>query len=129
MSWAGKYMENVNVAVIDDDDMVADMLVRLIKRFGGSADIFNDAELALNAILANPEQYKIVFCDFHLPIVSGPDLLKRLSDAGVACRSYLMTGGGDDVDETNDAYAAFCQGVLAKPFDFAEIGKILKADL
>lgn len=120
-------MSAIKVAVVDDDDMVSDMLVRILKRMGAEADVFAEAEVALDHILTNRDLYQIIFCDFHLPVLSGPDMLQRLSKEGIQCRSFLMTGGGDDVDETNEAYADFCEGVLAKPFDFGEIQAIIES--
>ena len=81
------------IAVIDDDESVLKSLERLLKAFGFQSVLFRSAE----AFLADPQHpgFECLVSDLQLGGMSGIDLQKKLTSAGVNIPIILMTARDD----------------------------------
>jgi putative two-component system response regulator len=101
------------VLVIDDDEQVRTLLIRLLDREGYRADAAADAEEART--LLERSEYALAVCDVGLPGESGLTLVQgvRRDHPTVAT---LMISGHDDRDIAGMALAAGAYGYITKPF-------------
>ncbi len=105
------------VLVVEDDDDLAEIEVRLLRMAGYSAKSVGDGMAALEAVDA--ERPALVLLDMLMPSMDGPECARRLRERYgrslqiviVTAAEHLLAYAGDtEPDE-----------VLAKPFDVHEL--------
>jgi FixJ family two-component response regulator len=105
---------DTTIAIIDDDASVRKGLERLIRSLGRKAETFGSAQ----EFLASPrtEAPTCVVLDLQLPGLSGLDLQKQMTDAGVETPIVFLTGHGD-IPASVKAMKAGAIEFLTKPMD------------
>lgn len=84
-----------SVLVIDDDQDICDMVVRLLSREGYSVDQCTDSERGLRAALSG--SYDVVLLDIMMPKLDGLQLLGDLR-AKSQVHVIMLTAKGEEVD-------------------------------
>lgn len=120
----------INVAIVDDDEKVVDMLRSYLERFSKENDIEFQAEsfgCAVDFLSAFTDRYDIVFLDIELPDMNGIDAARKMReiDGTVALifvtnmRQYAING-----------YEVNADDFIVKPvpyFDFSlKLSRVLK---
>lgn len=82
--------EVVQVLIVDDDQMIAAMAARKLKKSGIGADIALSSQDAVAAMQQN--LYRVVVCDLHLPDMSGDELIPKLKSISPLTQVIMMTG-------------------------------------
>lgn len=116
----------LHVLVVDDDPMIADSLVRVLRMHDHDAVAMYSGEEALaHAGMTRPDA---VISDIHLGGLNGADLVRILAQKYPACRMLLFTGYLE-VEELLRAAAneGFFPNVLNKPVPPQEMLKFLAA--
>lgn len=110
------------VFVIDDDDNVRASIQGLLKVAGLRSESFGTAEEFLRSFLHDkqPDGPGCLVLDVSLPGVSGPELQRKLADAGVRIPIVFLTGHGD-IPMTVKAIKSGAVEFLTKPFDDDEL--------
>jgi FixJ family two-component response regulator len=101
------------VLVIDDDPSVRAALASLIRSVGLLVTVFASAQEFLKA--PKPDSASCIVLDVRLPGVSGLDLQRQLTEAGVYTPVIFMTGHGD-IPMSVRAMKAGAIEFLPKPF-------------
>jgi two-component system response regulator FixJ len=81
------------IAVIDDDLLVRCAMVSLLRSFGLEVEAFASATTFLEV---GPERWDCVVSDIHMPLMSGLELLVRLTASHPDLPVVLITGMADD---------------------------------
>ena len=113
MSANGKVSEKPLVCVVDDDSLIRDSTVRLIRSFGFRVEAFPSAEEFGNS--GYVEETACLILDVRMPGMDGLELQHRLFDAGVRIPIIFITAHADDQQERR-AMEAGAVGFLYKPF-------------
>ncbi|MCC6510317.1 MAG: response regulator transcription factor [Pirellulaceae bacterium] len=101
------------VYIVDDDDVVCDYLTQLLERAGIASQAFSSGELLLDAW-----HDLIPGCfvlDYHLPAMSGLQLIEEIRSRGSTVPFLIITGFGT-VPMTVDAMKNGAVTVIEKPF-------------
>jgi CheY-like chemotaxis protein/two-component sensor histidine kinase len=93
----------LRVLCVDDDETMALLAERLLRRAGCRPVVFNDAELALEAVRADPQAFDVVVTDYNMPRMSGLDLAAAVRR--LAPRLPVIVGSGY-IDATLQAASA-----------------------
>lgn len=114
-----------SVLIVDDSTQYADVLKRLLKGVFGYTDItaVECTRDAYQAISKDPERFRLIFVDYNFPDgENGTDLLARLKGSNLMDEriAFLITSE-PTVDNMKAATSAGALGVVAKPFDRAEL--------
>ena len=109
MSSAG----NATVFVIDDDSRMRAAMQRLLKSVGLRAESFASPQEFLRRKL--PEGPSCLILDVRLPGISGLDVQRKLSEAGIQIPVIFITGHGD-IPMTVKAMKSGAVEFLTKPF-------------
>ena len=112
------------VVVIDDEPLLAGLGARLVRAAGGEATSFSSPVEALQAILASPESFDLVFTDLNMPGLSGVELADALKERGIGL-PVVLTTGRLDLPATPDNIVT----VLGKPFGETELVEALRLAL
>ena len=90
--------EHRRILVIDDEVVVSRMLGEMLETQGYQTTVFNDPQQALDAFLANPEQWDAVVTDQTMPRISGAELAVALLKVRPNLPIILCTGYSDSID-------------------------------
>ncbi len=109
-----------HVMVVDDDQALLFLVERALKRRGYRISSFTDANLALEALRAQPQSFDLVVTDHNMPGMSGIDLLLEArsirADLPVALASGYVT---HEIEQS--ALAAGAKALIHKPNDVSEL--------
>src|SRR5690349_14897366 len=111
-------MESVRVLVIEDDERLADVLVRGLADAGHEVDVRHSGPDGLAA--ATAAEHDAVVLDWMLPGLDGPEVCRELRARGVATPVLMLTAR-HAVPDRVDGLDAGADDYLTKPFAFDEL--------
>lgn len=85
--------ENIRVLYIEDDRGIARLLSRKLKKRGYSVDVAFDGKEGLSRLEA--EDYDILILDHYLPVHSGFEIIKTLTDKNALPPTIMVTAMSD----------------------------------
>jgi diguanylate cyclase (GGDEF)-like protein len=93
--WVGERRlvdHTIDVALVDDDDALAYLLLHALTNRGYRTEWFPDGEEAVRALAGSESrvQARVILLDVGLPSIDGFDVLRRLGDSGVARQSRVI---------------------------------------
>jgi FixJ family two-component response regulator len=114
------------ISIIDDDRPFRESMEGLMRSLGYSAAVFQSAA----DFLASPRlgETSCLIADVHMPVMSGVELYRHLTEAGYAIPTILVTAYPSEVERTR----ALKRGVrcyLRKPIDHQALSRCLRAAL
>ena len=109
----------IRILVVEDDEEIADFLVRGLREEGYTVEHAADGEDGRHALLGAGE-WDLVVLDWSLPGLDGLDLLKLYRGAGRRS-SVLFLTARDAVPDRVLGLDAGADDYLCKPFDFDEL--------
>jgi FixJ family two-component response regulator len=101
------------VFVVDDDAPMRESLRNLVRSVGLRAELFSSAQEFLGS--KHPDVPSCLVLDVRLPGLSGLDLQRRTTEAGIEIPIIFITGYGD-IPMTVGAMKAGAVEFLTKPF-------------
>lgn len=102
----------MNILIIEDDDVVRNTLIDMLKYKHYTAEGATSAEAALSRL---PGPYDLILCDILLEGMDGLALLDRIRQMNIRVPVVMITGyGGDTLEEECRKNGA--AGFLKKPF-------------
>lgn len=116
--------ERARFLVVDDKEPIRALMARILGPAGHEVLLAPDAEAAL--ALLETEAVDAVFCDIHMPGMSGFDVLRALAAREGAPDVVLMTGYAD-VQSVIHALQHGARDFILKPFDANRIRRVAGA--
>jgi two-component system NtrC family sensor kinase len=112
-----------SVLIVDDEDHITELVETVLQQCGYRTDRLSDGGPAIELMKRN--DYDILICDLHMPVVSGRDLIEwtRLNKQNM--RVLLLSGDVASKD-VSDFARAFGVHFLSKPFSVAELTKAVQ---
>lgn len=104
---------NNSIAIVDDDQSVGRMLLRVISAEGFDVQWFKSAEEFLDS--GTLGDYACLILDVNLPGMSGIELQQRLNDADLEIPVVFISGQADDTIR-QQLLRNGAAGFLSKPF-------------
>lgn len=102
------------ISIVDDDELVRESLMDLIRAMGYIAETFARADDFLKSTRLHSTSCLIT--DVRMPGITGLELCERLVNSGNIIPTIVITAYPDEKDRTR-ALAAGVICYLAKPFD------------
>jgi DNA-binding response OmpR family regulator len=112
--------------VVDDEEPILRLCVRVLGRIGHQVDRASGGEEALAKIAAGPIDLLIV--DYKMPGLDGFEVIKRARSLNSALRIVLITGHGTR-EVVGEAIDGGVNGILVKPFMPDELTQTIAAAL
>ncbi len=106
--------EPTRILVVDDEDVVAEMLVEVLRLEGYEVSSVRSASEALLRLASEP--FGLLITDNSMPGMSGLDLLAEARSRWPELPVILMTAYGS-IDVSIRAHELGAAGYLLKPFD------------
>jgi CheY-like chemotaxis protein len=102
--------------VADDEEAIAQLLVRVLRRQGHEVVLVNNGLDAWAQISATPEAFDLVMMDLNMPGLNGLELARRARALPFNRPLVLMSGRVND-EERAEMEQLRIDAILAKPFD------------
>lgn len=124
-------MRRQRILVVEDEQDLLKSVTLTLRRAGyETVPVDNGADAFVEIVTANKmkEQFALVITDHHLPVISGTELIDRLSAEGFTVPFGMITAYGSKelYSELKKRGSLFC---LDKPFNIAEIVECVSAAL
>ncbi|HEY0022238.1 MAG TPA: response regulator [Longimicrobium sp.] len=111
----------LRVLVVDDEDAVRRVLVRILRRRGHHADEAAEGGQALQVLESDERGYDVIVSDLRMPGLDGEELLKRLQARGEGLERRVLFLTGDIASaQAARTLAEARVPALAKPVSAAE---------
>jgi CheY-like chemotaxis protein len=117
---------SLNILVIDDEEAVRNVLVRMLQRLGHQVDSAGSGESALSQFVAG--RYDLVCTDLGMPGMSGWEVAAQVRRVDPAARVVLVTGWSEQIDP-DEARGRGIDAILAKPFTIQQVRSLLASIL
>jgi DNA-binding response OmpR family regulator len=108
----------VRVLVVEDEDLLANVIARGLRREGMAVDIAVDGGSALRK--SDLHTYDVVVLDRDLPVVHGDDVCRTLMERLDPPRVIMLTASAS-VDDRVEGLTIGADDYLGKPFAFTEL--------
>jgi two-component system nitrogen regulation response regulator GlnG len=109
---------NPLILIVDDDESLVDMLVRLMKREGFETVSANDGDAALRIVSANKPD--LMLLDIKMGDMDGMEVLRQAKELDQALSIIILTGYHDPHGAVS-AIKAGAYDYFAKPFESSEL--------
>jgi len=126
MSDISSYKGTETILLIDDEQMITDILKRILSRLGYEVHAFICPEEALAFYLNAPQKIDLIITDMNMPGLSGIDLAKKVKTLDNSKPIILCSGFTTDSD-VQKAMEAGIDAVLKKPTETLDLLKNIRA--
>lgn len=113
--------------VVDDEALIRWSVSETLVELGFDVAQAADGASAINVITGSKAAFDVVVLDLRLPDVNDLSLLGRVRELLPAAMVVLMTAFGT-AEIVADAQALGVAGILNKPFELAELSRLLFGD-
>ena len=115
--------KNISILVVDDEEMLRNLLEKILIKEGYDVDTAADGEKALVKLREN--KYNLLITDVKMPRLNGFELLKKVKKDYPATGVIMMTAYGDSFT-VKDALLLGADEYITKPFKSFEINLIVE---
>ncbi len=115
----------MRILIAEDDQVLADGLLRTLRSSGAAVDHVTDGAQAEAALLTNGE-LDLLILDLGLPKMHGLEVLKRLRSRGSTLPVLILTAA-DGVEERVKGLDLGADDYMAKPFSLQELEARVRA--
>jgi polar amino acid transport system substrate-binding protein len=109
-------INNLNVLIIDDNEIAADVLSCMLKSFGFSVDIAYNGNEGYKKVLQSDIPYDIIFLDYKMPELNGIETYKMIKSVmGESIPKTIMVTANSQSEVIKEAKQIGICGYLIKP--------------
>ncbi len=121
-------LERRRILVVDDEQSIQKLLTGVLEMDGHEVHVATNGREALDRLGREP--FDLVISDVKMPVMSGPDLYRRLLDQGSPLARRVIFITGDTVAaETRGFLQTVQNDVLAKPFRLRDVRETVRRAL
>lgn len=111
-----------SVMVVDDEEELANLFMKLLKGSGFNTVSFTDPLLALKHFSQNPQKYSLVLLDLRMPGLNEIELAKRIKGYDFNVKILLITGFFDEeYIKSDELRESIISDVMQKPIKLREL--------
>lgn len=111
-----------SVMVVDDEEELANLFMKLLKGSGFNSVSFTDPLLALKHFSQNPQKYSLVLLDLRMPGLNEIKLAKRIKGYDFNVKILLITGFFDEeYIKSDELRESVISDVMQKPIKLREL--------
>lgn len=114
----------MKILLVEDDDLVADSLARVLRGSGYVVDCVGDGQYAETAVKTEP--YDVVILDLGLPNMDGLEFLKRIRSKKIGVPVLILTAR-DSYEERIAGLDCGANDYVTKPFHLGELEARVRA--
>ena len=124
----GDVIRGKRVLVVDDEPLVAGLLVDLLEGDGHRVEVAADGRAALAAV--SKRGFDVIISDFKMPGLDGAGLYEGLARQDPRLRERLVFISGDTLTpDTRRFLVSTGAPIVDKPFDAAQVRRVVQSVL
>ena len=111
------------VLIVEDDDVLRAVTARMLGELGYRTLEARDGVEALALLEQRGDAIDLVFTDLIMPRMGGIELVLRINEDWPSLRVVVSSG---HIDEHADEVTSHADALLAKPFNMARLGRVVR---
>ncbi len=117
--------EEYNILLVDDEEMVVNALKGVLERIGHKVTSQTSSVDALGTFRAHSHKYDLVITNFHMPRVTGMELVEKMKSIRPSIPVIFLTGLGIDIND-DDVLKYGVSEYLQKPVRVADLSSAIE---
>ncbi|MFK7826992.1 MAG: response regulator [Oligoflexales bacterium] len=118
-------MNRMKILVVDDDQAICSLMVKIIKGLGCEAQTCANGKEALEALTSN--NFTLMILDLIMPNMGGVETLKEIRKRGININTVVLSGFiSHDIRKQCKKFGA--KRFLEKPIEISDIEGLLKGE-
>ena len=113
-----------NLLLVEDDDIVATMMISGLERMGYDVIHCQNGQEALAALAAEPGHYRLMITDYKMPNMTGLDLSRQVSKIYPNMPIIMISGYSDEKLQAA-SYGTSIRRVLKKPVRMKLLSEVI----
>ncbi|WP_148649591.1 ATP-binding protein [Lysobacter antibioticus] len=130
MAAPGNRQAEAQILLAEDNATNRDVITRQLQRLGYGCDVATDGEQAWELLQAQPDRYRLLLTDCHMPRLDGYDLTERIRRAEAASGrpplNIVAITANALLGEGERCLALGMNAYLAKPLQMPDLKRILE---
>jgi len=118
-------MEDKRVLVVDDDAAIRGLLCTVVKREQVAVDYAADGAAAIKML--QQRSYSLVLLDLMMPRLDGFGVIDFLKQNPIEPKPVVLVLSAYEDQKLKDIDSEIVAGVMRKPFEVADIGRLVHA--
>ena len=119
---APRYLEGLNILLVDDEDVVRNAIARILRTEGVNVHTAARGEEALE-LLSTQSEIDLVLLDWRMPGMSGREVLQRIKSEHADVPTIICSGYVVESDDVQRVSSLEPDGILQKPFSVKQVVK------
>lgn len=115
------------IYVVDDEPMLLELAVAILRPLRYELQTFRDPEAALNSFISTPRRPDLLITDYAMHTLNGMDLIERCRRAQPAQKVLLVSGTVDEEIYAHSPIKPDC--FLPKPYQARQLIETVQAML
>jgi CheY-like chemotaxis protein len=115
---------SARILLVEDEALVRLVVRDLLAAQGYIVDEAEDGEEGVRKYLDGAGKYDLLLVDYHLPALTGPEVVAKIRASFPACKAILLSGSADQ--RVFDSTDTEC---LTKPFENSELLDLVRRSL
>jgi signal transduction histidine kinase/DNA-binding response OmpR family regulator len=121
------YLGKESILFVDDDESIARMMARMLKKIGYQVEVRTNPVEALALFKEKSDQFDIVITDMTMPQMTGDNLAEKMREIRHDIPIIICTGYSSLIDE--DKSKKMNMFFIMKPITIVDIGKMIRKAL
>ncbi len=113
-----------NILVVDDEQLVRDLVRRILVQAGYTVFTASDGQEALNLYKEDTSKYSLVILDLVMPIMGGRRCLQALLNINPEVKVLIATAADNELEMLSPDLGV--KGIIYKPYDAKKFLKIIR---
>ena len=122
---AAEHQIKGTILLADDEEMVLDIGVQMLKRLGFNVIPVDSGRKAIETFVEKKDSIDIIILDIVMPDLGGAEVVDAIKDIDPNSKIMLSSGYGKD-RKVNDIMQN-CHGFIQKPFSLQELSASLQS--
>ncbi|MFC2154918.1 two-component regulator propeller domain-containing protein [Acidobacteriota bacterium] len=114
------------ILLVDDEEMVREIGIKILKKFGYRVLSAGGGKEALEIYEKKKEKIAIVILDIIMPVMGGPETYDALREINPGLKVLLSSGYSID-GQAEEMLRRGCRGFIQKPFSFEELSRKIRS--
>ncbi|MFN2261977.1 MAG: ATP-binding protein [Psychroflexus sp.] len=107
-------LENHHIFILDDDELITKLYLKLLKPYAPKITVFTDAEQAFQH-LKHKHDYDLYIIDFKMPYLSGFEIFEKLKSEGIHLENTLVVTANVMLNEQDKKQLEVFDNQVFKP--------------
>jgi len=115
-----------SILLVDDEEMVRDVGVKILRKFGYRVLSAGGGKETLEIYKKNKEKIAMVILDIIMPVMGGPETYDALRKINPGIKVLLSSGYSID-NQAEEMLRLGCRGFIQKPFSLEELSHKIRS--